>query len=84
MFRFGIFLITLSFLPWMLIPCVLWLPTLNSATDRAGGVAGLIGLAEFLFWAGVLLAGKDTWKIIKLNGWKKVPKRLFELLKTGR
>jgi len=84
MLRAGVSLITLSFLPWMLIPCVPWLPFLTSVTEKASTVAGLIIAAEILFWVGLLFAGKETWQAIKLHGWKKVPKRLFELLKTGR
>jgi hypothetical protein len=83
MLRFGLLLITLSFLPWLAIPFIPLLPFLNSVTERVSAVAGLCVLAEILFWTGLLCAGRETWKVVKLHGWKKTPKRLFELLKAG-
>ncbi|MCM0607368.1 MAG: transporter suffix domain-containing protein [Xanthomonadaceae bacterium] len=83
MFRTGLILIALSFLPWLAIPFVPWLPLLNSPTQKASTVTGLIVLAEVLFWFGLLLTGKETWSAIKLHGWKKVPKKIIELIKTS-
>lgn len=84
MFRLGVLLIMLSFLPWMAIPIVPFLPIFNSVTERVSAVAGLCILAETVFWAGLLFAGRDTWNVVKLHGWKNAPKKVIELLRMGK
>ncbi len=83
MLRFGLVLITLSFLPWLAIPFVPFLPFFNSVTVRVTAVTGLIVLGEIFFWTGLLFTGREAWKIVKLHGWKKAPNRIYELLKIG-
>jgi hypothetical protein len=83
MLRFGLALIALSFLPWLAIPIVPWMSFLESVTQKSAAVAGLIILAEVLFWIGLVSAGPETWKIIKLHGWRAAPKKFIEIMKKG-
>ena len=41
-------------------------------------------VAELLFWAGLALAGKDTWRTIKAHGWGRAPRELVRLFVEGR
>ncbi len=75
----GILLILASFLPWALLPVAAWLAP--SASSKGAWSAGLVLLGEALFWPGLILAGKETWRIAKSRGWKGV---LPELLRRLR
>lgn len=57
--KLGLFLIVVSFLPWLAIAFVLpWLPL--TLAQKTVLVPVLLGLAEVLFWPGVLIVGKET------------------------
>ena len=81
-FRVGLIAIALSFLPWVAIAVA---PLLGlSLAARAGLVTGLLVVAEVLFWAGLALAGKETWQTVKARGWRHAPRELLRLLVRGR
>lgn len=82
MFRVGLIAIVLSFVPWLAIAAA---PLLGlSLGASAGLVAGALVVAEVLFWAGLALAGKDTWQTIKARGWRRAPRELGRLLVHGQ
>jgi hypothetical protein len=81
-FRVGLMAIVLSFVPWLAIAAA---PLLGLPLGAiAGLVAGSLVLAEVLFWAGLAMAGKDTWQTIKARGWRRAPRELSRLLVHGR
>jgi hypothetical protein len=81
-FRIGLVAIVLSFVPWLGIAAA---PLLGlSLAQSAGLVAGAAVAAEVLFWAGLAMAGKDTWQAIRTRGWRRAPRELFRLLVRGR
>lgn len=82
MFRVGLIAVVLSFVPWLLVAAapLLGLPLGTSA----GLVVGSVVLAEVLFWAGLALAGKQTWQTVKARGWRHAPRELGRLLVHGR
>ncbi len=82
MIRTGVLLIVLSFVCWLLVPVVPFLG-LNGGTAFAA-VAGLLIVAEVVFWLGLVLAGRETWKLAKANGWRGVPAALWQTLRDGR
>jgi hypothetical protein len=84
MLRFGLLLIALSFLPWIILPFVPWLPFLTSPSQKASAGGILIVLAEILFWGGLLAAGKEVWREIRLHGWRETPGRLYRLFRHRR
>jgi hypothetical protein len=51
-------LVALSFIPWMLLPTIPWLPLSTEQKLLASGV--LLAIAELLFWAGALIVGKQA------------------------
>jgi hypothetical protein len=82
LFRLGLVAIVLSFLPWLAIAAA---PLFGlSLGASAGLVAGLAVAAEVLFWAGLAMAGKDTWQTIRARGWRRAPRALGRLLVHGR
>lgn len=82
LFRVGLIAIALSFVPWLFIAAA---PLFGlSIGAGAGLVAGLLVVAEVLFWAGLALAGKDTWQAVKARGWRHAPQELGRLLVHGR
>jgi hypothetical protein len=38
---------------------------------------------EILFWAGVALAGRDTWRTIRSHGWRQTPRRMLEVVRAS-
>lgn len=81
-FRVGLVAIALSFVPWLMIAAA---PLFGlSLGASAGLVTGLLVVAEVLFWAGLTLAGKDTWQTVKARGWRRAPRELGRLLRHGR
>ncbi len=82
MIRLGVLLIVLSFLGWLLILAVPFLG-LNGGAAVATGVGLAIG-AEVIFWLGVVLVGRDTWKLAKEHGWRSVPSALWRTLRDGK
>jgi hypothetical protein len=78
----GILLILASFIPWILLPVAAWLAPSTGAKGAWSG--GLVILGEALFWPGLLLAGKETWKIAKARGWKGVIPELLSRLRNPK
>ena len=82
MIRAGVLLIVLSVGCWLLVPVV---PFLGYSGGTAFVlIAGLLILAEVVFWLGLVLAGRETWKLAKANGWRGVPAALWQTLRDGR
>jgi dihydrofolate reductase len=69
----------------LLVPVsVLVLPffgVLGPALAAYAATAALIG--EVVFWLGAGLAGRDTWKILRSYGWRELPGRVTDVLRTG-
>lgn len=81
-FRTGLVAIALSFVPWLAVAAA---PVLGlSLGESAGLVAGALVVAEVLFWAGLAMAGRETWQTIKARGWRNAPRELGRLLVRGR
>ena len=81
-FRVGVVAIALSFLPWLAIAVA---PLLGVSLGAGIGVVGVsLVVAEVLFWTGLALAGKDTWRAIKAHGWRRAPRALARFLIDGR
>lgn len=81
-FRVGLVAVALSFVPWLTIAAA---PLFGlSLAASAGLVAGLLVVAEVLFWAGLALAGRDTWQAVKARGWRRAPRELARLFVRGR
>jgi hypothetical protein len=82
LFRVGLIALVLSFVPWLLVAAT---PLLGLTLGGAAGwVAGSLVAAEVLFWAGLALAGKDTWQTVKAQGWRRAPRALARLFVDGR
>ena len=80
--RVGLIAIVLSFVPWLAIGAA---PLLGLSLGASAGLVGVsLVVAEVLFWVGLALAGKDTWKTIKARGWRRAPHELTRLLIHGR
>ena len=56
--KLGLFLIVVSFVPWVAIPFLPLLPL--TLAQKTFLIPVLLGLAEVLFWPGVLIVGKET------------------------
>ncbi|MEO3706237.1 transporter suffix domain-containing protein [Trichormus azollae] len=57
--KLGLFLIIISFLPWLAIAIILpFIPL--SVAQKALLVPALLVFAEVIFWLGVLLVGKEV------------------------
>jgi hypothetical protein len=82
MVRTGVLLLVLSVVCWLLIPVVPLLGLRGAATAVA--VGSLVVGAEIVFWLGLVLAGRDTWRLAREHGWRKVPAALWKVLRDGR
>jgi hypothetical protein len=80
--RIGVLLLVLSAVCWLVIPAVPLLGLPGAGTAVTVGV--LVVGAEVVFWLGLVLAGRDTWKLAKAHGWRKVPAALWRVLREGR
>jgi hypothetical protein len=85
--KLGIILAIASVIPWLLLLVLPFIPL--SLTERAIGAAGLLVLAEVMFWVGVLLAGHEMVQRFrqKLNPkilWKRMGDRLRRLCGRDR
>lgn len=77
--RAGVVLIVASFALLLLIPLV---PVVGlRGLAAAGAIGGVVVACEVMFWLGVLLAGRDTWKVVRAHGWRRVPGALWQLLR---
>lgn len=82
LFRLGVALIVLSFVPWIFVAGTFLVGV--SLTTGAGFVGGSLVGAEVMFWGGLALAGKDTWQAVKAAGWRGAPGELARLFVEGR
>ncbi|MEX0992571.1 MAG: transporter suffix domain-containing protein [Solirubrobacterales bacterium] len=39
--------------------------------------------AEVMFWGGIALMGRDTWRAIRDHGWRRTPRRILEVVRAG-
>jgi hypothetical protein len=82
MVRLGVVLLLLSALCWLLVPAV---PFTGLGGGAATAVVGaLVVGAEVVFWLGLVLAGRDTWRLAKQHGWRGVPRALWRVLREGK
>jgi hypothetical protein len=82
MVRIGVLLLVLSVVCWLLIPLV---PLAGlRGVAAASAVGGLVVGAEVVFWLGLVLAGRDTWKLAKEHGWRAAPRALWRVLRDGK
>jgi len=81
-FRIGLLAIMLSFVPWVGLALAPFVGL--SVSEGVGLIGAAIVVAEVLFWAGLALAGKDTWHAVKAHGWRHAPRELTRLLVRGR
>ena len=82
LFRLGILAIIASFVPWLAIALA---PLVGLSLSGAAGLVGAALItAEILFWSGLALAGRDTWRAVRANGWRRAPRALARLLVRGR
>jgi hypothetical protein len=80
--RLGVVLLLLSVVCWVLILAVPF--TGLDGAALASAVGGLVIGAEAVFWLGLVLAGRDTWKLAKRHGWRRVPGALWQVLREGK
>jgi hypothetical protein len=80
--RAGVLLIVLALLCWLAIPLVPFAGMGGGAT--AAAIGGLVVLAEIVFWIGVVLIGRETWRLTREQGWRRLPAELWGLLRYGR
>ncbi len=79
LFKLGVLLIVLSFVPWLLIPVVAWIsPTTG---EKAAQTGFLILSGEIMFWMGTLFAGREVWSSAKQAGWRKLIPTLLDRLR---
>jgi phosphate/sulfate permease len=76
-----------SVIPWLLLLVLPFLPL--SLTERAMGAAGLLVMAEVMFWVGAVLAGQEVVRGFrqKLNPkalWKHMGDRVQRIWRRDR
>jgi hypothetical protein len=71
--KLGVGLAIGSFIPWLMLPVLPFLPL--SVAQKAIGAGFLLGLAEVMFWAGVLLAGQE---VVRRYRSKLKPRRIWD------
>jgi hypothetical protein len=81
MVRLGVVLLLLSVVCWLLVPAVPFAGL--GAAGSASAVAVLVVGAEVVFWLGLVLAGRDTWKLAERHGWSGLPRALWRVLREG-
>jgi hypothetical protein len=80
--RIGVVLMVLSLLCWLVIP---FAPVVGfQGAVLAAVIGGLVVVAEIVFWLGLILIGRDTWRLARERGWRRVPGALWRLLLDGR
>jgi hypothetical protein len=80
--RLGAVLIVISCLLWAALLAVPMLP--GSVGERAAiGGAIFVG-AEIAWWVGVAMVGGEAWRVIRTQGWRQLPRALWQLLRRGR
>ena len=79
LYKLGVLLITLSFVPWLLILVMAWI---SPTTGEKAAQTGLLILSgEILFWTGTLFAGREVWSSAKQAGWRKLIPTLLHRLR---
>ncbi|MEX0745388.1 MAG: transporter suffix domain-containing protein [Phycisphaeraceae bacterium] len=79
--RLGIANIVLSKLILLVIAA---LPLLDiSASQRATYATVLVISMPVLFWSGVALVGRETWRVARHRGLRVVPRELWRLFRHG-
>ncbi|KKL97765.1 hypothetical protein LCGC14_1831150 [marine sediment metagenome] len=82
LFRIGIGTIGFSVLPYLALPA---LPLLDVSVARSAVYAGVLVVgAEAIFWIGVALAGRETWREVRRVGLRHAPRQLWRLFYYGR
>ncbi len=82
LFRLGVTNIILSKLVLLVIAA---LPLLDiSGSQRATYAAILAAAMPVLFWSGVALVGKETYRVARSRGFRAVPRELWRLLRNGK
>ena len=80
--RFGVTNIILSRLALLAIAA---LPLLDiSSSQRAAYAAGLLIAVPLLFWSGVALVGRETYRVARSRGFRAIPRELWRLLLHGK
>jgi hypothetical protein len=79
--KLGIALILASALPWLALPLAAWWAP--SIVAKVAWSTGLLVASEALFWAGVLLAGRDVWAAAKQAGWRRMVPQLWGRLHSA-
>ena len=73
--------IAVSFLPYLAIAA---LPAVGvSGTALGAGIGALFIAAEVVFFLGVVVVGRDTWRAVRRHGWRRTPRALWHLLRWG-
>ncbi len=82
LFRLGVTNIILSKLLLLVIAA---LPLLDiSGSQRAVYAAILVAAMPVLFWSGVALVGRQTYRVARSHGFRAVPRELWRLLRHGK
>jgi hypothetical protein len=69
----------------LILVAIAMLPLLDiSGTQRATFATGLVIAMPLLFWSGVALVGRESWRVARRRGWRAVPRELWTLLRHGR
>lgn len=80
--RVGVANIVLSKLILLVIAA---LPLLDiSGGQRAAYAAGLAIAMPVLFWSGIALVGRETWRVARSRGFRAVPRELWRMLRHGK
>jgi hypothetical protein len=80
--RLGAALIAISCLLWGLLLVVPFLP--GTAAQRATRSGVVLVVAEIVWWVGVVLVGGAAWRVVRIQGWRRLPRALWQLLRHGR
>lgn len=82
LFRLGIIMLVGSQVPYL---GIIALPLIGLDWTAVGvGAVALVVTGEALFWVGVLLIGRDTWRTARRHGLRKTPRALWNLFRYGR
>jgi hypothetical protein len=80
--RLGAVLIAVSCLLWGALLVVPALP--GTAAARAARAGVIFVAAEIVWWVGVALVGGAAWRVVRQQGWRQLPRALWQLLRHGR
>ena len=80
--RLGAALIAISCLLWGVLLVVPFLP--GTAAQRATRSGVVFVAAEIAWWVGVAMVGGEAWRVVRRQGWRRLPRALWQLLRRGR